>query len=312
MRKVLIAMFLVALIGGTAFAGGRGEDEGQFVIGYTFHAASDVFQNTLKNFFVEAAEAEGIKVTVIDPQLDIERQVGAIETFITQQVDAIVCSPLDFHGLAPAVKMAQEAGIPFVALNSTVDASGPGFSYVGSKNYDAGLIQAEYFKEILPEGSKLVYLEGTPGMEHAVDRKAAVMENLVDVRPDIELLASQTAEYDRTKGMNVMEDWIQAFPDIEAVIAANDQMALGSIEALKGAGRLEGVFVTGIDGTPGARQSIRAGEMTMSVVQDGEGQAEKGLEVAMMMINGEDVDEEYIVPFFPIDAETVDTYYPND
>jgi len=247
-----------------------------------------------------------------DPQLDIERQVGAVETFITQQVDAIVVSPLDYNGLAPAVRNAQAAGIPFVALNSEVDASGPGFSYVGSLNYDAGAIQGDYFRDILPQDAKMVYLRGTEGMEHTIARRQGVQDKLLEERPDIQLLAEQTAEYDRTMGMSVMEDWIQAFPEIDAVIAANDQMILGAIEALKGAERLDGVFTTGIDGTPGARQSIRAGELTMSVVQDAQGQAEKGLEIAIRMINGESVDERYIVPFFPIDAETVDDHFPND
>ena len=143
-------------------------------------------------------------------------------------------------------------------------------------------------------------------MEHSIARKKGVIENLLDKRPDLELLASQTGDYRRDLGMNVMEDWIQAYSQIDCVIAANDQMILGAIEALKGAGRLEGVLTAGIDGTPGARESIKSGELTMSVVQDAVGQAGKGAEVAKMMAGGEGGGKRYIIPFYPIDASNPD------
>ena len=305
MRKALVVLLLVAIVGGAAFAAGRGESD-QVTVGYTFHGAADVFQNTLKNEFVAAAEELDMEVNVIDPNLDTALQIAAVETFISQQVDVIAISPLDSEALVPVCQDAIAAGIPVVAVNSELNMEDPMFSYVGSVNYEAGLIQAEYMIDKIPEGGKVVYLEGTPGMEHSIARKEAVMDNLIDERDDLELLASQTADYRRDLGMSVMEDYIQAFPDLDAVIAANDQMILGAIEALKGAGRLEGVLTAGIDGTPGARESIKAGELTMSVVQDAVGQATEGAQVALMMANGEGGGERYIIPFYPIDASNPD------
>ncbi len=306
MKKVVIVLLILVTITGSLFAQGK-KDDGVLTVGYTFHGAADVFQNGLKNEFVAAAEALGMKVNVIDPNLDTALQVAAVETFISQQVDAIAISFLDAEALIPAVKEAIAAGIPVIGVNSECNYEGPMYSYVGSMNYDSGRIQGEYFNKLLKDGGKVVYLEGTPGMEHSIARKAGVMDNLINIRPDVELLASLNADYRRDLGMNVMEDWIQAFPQIDLVVAANDQMALGAIEALKGAGRLDGVMVTGIDGTDGARAALKSGEMTMSVVQDGKGQGKKAAEVAKMMIGGKGGGERYIIPFYPIDKNN-----PND
>lgn len=307
MKRTLLMMLIVLFVAGSVFAGGQQESGSkQLVVGYTFHGSADVFQNTLKNEFVAAAEALGMKVNVIDPNLDTAMQVGAIETFVTQQVDVIALSPLDAEALVPAVKEAIAAGIPVVGVNAEINFEDPMYSYVGSMNYEAGRQEADFMIDKIAKGGKVVYLEGTPGMEHSIARKAAVMENLIDKRSDLELLASQTGDYKRDLGMNVMEDWIQAFPQIDAVIAANDQMILGAIEALKGANRLEGVLTAGIDGTPGARESIKNGELTMSVVQDAVGQATKGAEVAKMIAGGQGGGERYIIPFYPIDSNNPD------
>ncbi len=306
MKKALVVLLFVVIATGSLFAGGAQEGDDVITVGYTFHGAADVFQNTLKNEFVAAAEELGMKVNVIDPNLDTALQVAAIETFVSQQVDVIAISPLDSEALVPSCQDAIAAGIPVVGVNSELNFTDPMYSYVGSVNYEAGLQQAEYMIDRIPEGGKVVYLEGTPGMEHSIARKAAVMENLIDKRPDLELLASQTADYRRDLGMSVMEDFIQAFPQIDAVVAANDQMILGAIEALKGADRLEGVLTAGIDGTPGARNSIKAGELTMSVVQDAIGQATEGARISKMMAGGEGGGKRYIIPFYPIDASNPD------
>jgi inositol transport system substrate-binding protein len=304
MKKVLLGVLIVLFAAGALFA--QGQDDGKITIGYTFHSAQDVFQNLIKNEFVAAAEAQGVEVRVIDPLLDIEKQVAAVETFITLGVDAIVCSPLDYTGAIPGVLAANEAGIPYVAINSEVGGDGD-FVYVGSLNYDAGVIEGEYMAEVLPQDAKIVYLRGTEGMEHTIARRKGIQDALLDVRPDVTLLAEQTANYDRAEGMQVMEDWIQAFPQIDGVISANDQMALGALEALKSAG-IEGVLIAGIDGTDEAKQNVKNGTFAISVLQDAKGQATTALQAALDLIDGKEIDKRIIVPFRPITIENVDQY----
>lgn len=283
-------------------------EDDEFVIGFTFHSAQVVFQKMLLDAFLEEADKDPtVTVNVIDPQVDTERQLAAIETFIAQGVDVIVASPLDFDGTVPGVEAANAAGIPFISMNTRV--GGGEFSYAGSTDVESGLIQAEYLIDALPEGAKIVYLRGQEGMFHTGERRRGIQEGLLDLRPDIILLAEQTANYHRTEGMQVMEDWIQAFPEIDAVVAANDEMALGAIEALKAAGRLEGIIVCGIDANPDAVASVRAGEMTMTVLQDAPGQARMAYEVAMKVRRGEPLEAEYIVPFTGITLDNVDEYF---
>jgi inositol transport system substrate-binding protein len=299
MKKLLVAVLVGMMMASTAYAK-------RITIGYTFHSAQDVYQNTLKNEFVKAAEEKGAKVRVIDPLLDIERQAAAIENFITLGVDAIVCSPLDYEGAIPGVLAANRAGIPYVALNSEIGGDGD-FVYVGSLNYDAGIIQGEYMAKVLPQDAKIVYLRGTEGMEHTMARRKGVQDALLDKRPDVKLLAEQTAKFDRAEGMRVMEDWIQAYPEIDGVLSANDQMALGSLEALKGAG-IEGVLIAGIDGTTEAQQCVKEGTFAITVLQDAKGQAATALQAALDLIEGKKVEKRIIVPFKPITKENVDQY----
>lgn len=299
MKKVLVAVLAVLMMASTVYAK-------KLTIGYTFHSAQDVFQNLLKDEFVKAAEEKDIEVRVIDPQLDIEKQTAAVETFITLGVDVIVCSPLDFEGAIPQVKAANSAKIPYVAINSEVGGDGD-FVYVGSLNYEAGVIEGEYMAEVLPKDAKILYLRGTEGMDHTVARRKGVQDALLNKRPDVKLLAEQTAKYDRAEGMRVTEDWIQTYKDIDGIISANDQMALGALEALKGAD-MKGVQIAGIDGTEEARQSVKNGTFAITVLQDAEGQATTALKAAIDLAEGKKIDERIIVPFKPITKENIDQY----
>ena len=307
MKKSLLGLLICLTVMANAFTEGQ-KDDGNITIGYSFMSAQDVFQNLLKNEFVAACEAQGIEVKVIDPMLDIEKQVASIETFISLNVDAIVCSPLDYTGLIPAVKMANEANIPFVAVNTEIDPSAGTFKYVGSLNYDAGFIEGEYMAKVLPENAKIVYLRGAPGYEHTISRREGVQNSLLDARPDVELLSEQNGKYDRLEGMKVMEDWLQVYGDsINGVLAANDQMSLGALEALKAAG-IEGVMMAGIDGTDEAVQNVKNGSFTITVLQDAKGIAATALQAAMDMVAGNDIPDRIIVPFKPITKENVDEY----
>lgn len=301
MKKFFAGILVVLLAAGMAYGGDK-----KVTIGYTFHSAQDVFQNLLKNEFVDAAKEKGVEVKVIDPLLDIERQTAAIETFITLGVDAIVCSPLDYEGAIPGVLSANKAGIPYVAVNAEIGGNG-NFVYVGSLNYDAGLIEGEYMAKVLPKNAKILYLRGTEGMEHTLARRKGIQNALLDKRPDVKLLAEQSGNYDRAKGMMVMEDWIQSFPNIDGVIAANDQMALGALEALKGAG-IKGTMIAGIDGTVEAKQCVKDHTFAITVLQDAKGQATTALQAALDLIAGKKVKKRIIIPFKPITQENVNKY----
>lgn len=159
--------------------------------------------------------------------------------------------------------------------------------------------------DALPENANIVYLQGTLGLYHSNERLAGFTEALD--RADVTVLATQSANYDRALGMTTMEDWIQSFPEIHGVVAANDQMALGAREALLAAGR-ESVLISGVDGMPDMLQAIADGTASHSVFQNASAQAAAAVEVLALIRAGGEVPAETIVPFEPITAENVAAY----
>ncbi|MEZ2128678.1 MULTISPECIES: sugar ABC transporter substrate-binding protein [unclassified Sinorhizobium] len=293
------AVSAVALSASAAFAADK------FVVGYANMADTDVFVMARKNAFIEAAKSDpDVEIKFTDANNDASKQLDQIDNLIAQKVNVIVVVPVDYEGIVPGVEKANEAGIPVVALG--IQSAGGKYTFVGSKNIDAGKMQAEYMKEHLPKDAQILYLQGTPGLYHSQERLKGFQDNLG--RPDVKILATLSGNYDRAEGMKVTEDWIQSFPKFDAIIAANDQMALGAREALQGADRLKGVMISGVDGVPDALTAIKAGEMSQTIFQNAGGQAKAAFEVVEGIKKGETPPAEMLVPFESITKDNVGQY----
>lgn len=289
---------------GTSDAAAEGKT---FTIGYCNGADSDVFMVARKNAFIEATKGDNIEIKFADANQDSQKQLGDADTFIAQRVDLLILVPNDAEAIVPAVEAANAAGIPVVCLG--IKAASGDYIFVGSENYDAGHMQGEYFAEQLPQNAKVLYLAGTAGMDHSSARREGFNMALEEaVRSDVEILADLDGNYEMAKAMQIMEDWIQKYPEFNAVVAANDQMALGAKEALKGANRLDGVMISGIDGLSEAYAAIEAGEMVQTILQDAPGQASAAYGVVQMLIKGETPDREVLVPFRSVTADNIDQF----
>lgn len=277
-------------------------------IGFTNLAESDVFCKARADQFQAAIDAAGAdyEVTFTDANNDIQKQLDQIDNFIAQKVDLIVVVAVDTDAVVPGIQAANSAGIPVIAFG--MKPSDGDFTFVGSQNYDAGKMQGDYMAEVLPDDAKVLYLGGTNGLSHATERREGFTDGCLKVRTDVELLADLPGDYDMAKGMSITEDWIQTFTEFDAIIAANDQMALGAIQALKAANRLEGVLVSGVDGTQEACQAIKDGEMAQSILQDAPAQGQACYETTVTLLKGETVKEDVIVPFTSITADNVDDF----
>ncbi|MCZ7447251.1 sugar ABC transporter substrate-binding protein [Agrobacterium rhizogenes] len=303
--KLIAKLALACAVSVSALSAGAAFAADKFVVGYANMADTDVFVMARKNAFVEAAKSDAdIEVNFSDANNDASKQLDQIDNFIAQKVNAIVVVPVDYQGIVPGVEKANAAGIPVIALG--IQSAGGKYTFVGSKNIDAGRLQGEFMKANLPKDAKILYLEGTPGLSHTQERKKGFEEALD--RSDVTTLASLSANYDRAEGMKVTEDWIQSFPKFDGVIAANDQMALGALEALKGADRLKGIFISGVDGVPDALTAIKAGEMSQTIFQDAAGQAKAAFEVVEGIKKGEQPPAEKLVPFASITKDNVDQF----
>jgi inositol transport system substrate-binding protein len=300
LRFALAFAAALALVPGMAAA-----QAAKFVVGYANQADSDFFTNSRRTAFMQAVKADPRLHTVYaDANGDINRQLDQIDNFIARKVGVIIVAPVDYQGIVPAVEKANRAGIPVIALG--IASAGGQTTFVGSKNVDAGRIQGEFMAKSLPKNAKILYLQGQPGLYHSKERMDGFMRALAS-RTDVTVLATLPGNYDRAEGMKVTEDWIQRFAQFDALIAANDQMALGALQALKAAGR-KGVAISGIDGVRDALAAIQAGEMAQSVFQDAHGQAMGAYQAVKLAMEGQPLPAEILIPFASIDRDNVDTY----
>ena len=218
---------------------------------------------------------------------NLEEQNRLMDDVIAKQVDGIVLCPVDSAGVVPAIERATAAGI-LVSVAAT-GATGGGFvTYSGTDNYEGMKMVAEYVAEALNYKGKVIVLDGLLGASVGQDRRRGVDDTLAKY-PDIEILGRQDAEMQRAKGMQVMENLLQTHPELDAVLAANDEEALGAIEALDAAGLLGSTVVAGFDGNAEALKAVRDGRMLVTLVQMPERMAIDGFKAILDAKAGKDV-----------------------
>ena len=284
------------------------EEKETYTIGFTNRLASDVFLKTLEDKFVAACEADGrFEVVLADANNDSQKQVEQVDNFLVMDVDALVLCPNDQESLVPQIEQANKSGIPVFTFST--QASGGDQVYVGVSNYDCGYCQGEWLRENLPENAKIIYLAGNMGYQISIDRENGLKDGLGDRLAenggDVEIIAQQEYMYTREEGMTIMEDYIQAYDDFDCVVTVNDQGACGAIEALKAANRLDGVMVCGIDAIDDALNYISSGEMSMTVRQDPDAQAEALYQAICDTFDGKEVEPVIETPVQTITSDNV-------
>lgn len=260
--------------------------------------------STLNNpFFVdlsdgvedEADKIGGIKVIVLDSQDDSARELSNMEDLITQGVDLILINPTDSDAVGEAIEKANDADIPVITLDRSAN-SGKVLTHIASDNVAGGKMAGEYIIDQLGGSGNVVELEGIPGASAAVERGEGFNEAIAAT--DIEVIARQTANFDRAEGLSVMENILQAQSEIDAVFAHNDEMALGAIEAIESSDRE--IMVVGFDATDDALAAVEAGRMSATVQQLPKEIGAKGMQAAQSYFDGKTL-EEYV----PVDLQLV-------
>nr|WP_282976846.1 substrate-binding domain-containing protein [Saccharopolyspora erythraea] len=227
--------------------------------------------STLNNpFFVDVragaqAEADrlGVELSVTDAGEDASQQANAVQNAIARNADAIIVNPVDSDAVVPSVKAANDAGIPVVGVDRAPSA-GTVVTTVASDNVTGGQLAARELVRLVGSGPVAV-LEGKPGTSAARERGEG-FTNEIRNHPQIQVVASQPADFDRTKALDVMQNIMQSHPEVKGVFAANDEMALGAVKAL-GARAGTDVKVVGFDGTPEGLDAVRAGTESADVAQ---------------------------------------------
>lgn len=281
------------------------DSEDQLVFGFTAMTMNNPFFQVLEESVREVVEGNGDKMITMDPQLDVSLQINQIEDLISQGIDAIFLNPVDLEGISPALAMLEQADIPIINFDTEVAEFDKVTAYVGSDNRNAGFVAGEDMVKQLPEGGKIAILD-TPTLNSITDRIDGFLD-AIDDHP-FEIVSQQNGEHTLELALEITEDVLIANPDIVAIMAGNDPMALGALAAAKAANNQD-VIIYGVDGSPEAKAEIAdesqiVGTGAQSPIQIGEISAE----IAYKIMNGEEYEKENPVETFLINKDNVDEY----
>jgi len=276
----------------TATNNSAGNTTGQGSTGKTITIGFDV--STLNNpFFVamrdgvqKEAAAKGVKVIVDNGNNDASTQLNQMQDLIQQKVSAILLNPVDSQSLSAAVKLANTAGIPVITLDRSVN-SGKVATFIASDSVQAGKMAADELIKALNGKGQVAELQGTMGASSEIDREKG-FDNEIKTAPGIQVVAKQTANFDRNTALNVMENILQAHPNITGVFAQNDEMALGALKAIQQSNK-KGISIVGIDGEQEAVNDVNSGLLFADIAQQPASEGKLGVDYAVQVINGQSV-----------------------
>lgn len=278
LRRLLVFAVVFAL--GAAFGGWQSANSAEaekaahmkkkIVVGYSQIGAESGWRMANTISIKTEADKRGIVLRFADAQQKQENQIKALRAFIAQKVDVIMFSPVVETGWEPVLREIKQAGIPVILSDRAVKVSDDSYyvSFIGSDFVEEGRRAGEWLAQKMQGKAMIAELQGTPGSAPAIDRKKG-FEEAIAKYPDMKIIKSQTADFTRAKGKEVMEAFLKA-PDsaqINALYSHNDDMALGAIQAIEAAGRKPGsdIVIVSVDGVKGAFEAMVAGKLNCTV-----------------------------------------------
>lgn len=311
MKKKFFAVVLVSVVAVNMLLAGCSSATSSSAANTTSSAASTekdiqgkevtmILKNLTNPFFItvkeggEAAAKElGLTLTVLAPLKadNNEEQTQMAEQAIVNQTDALIMCPSDSNGILPAMQKVNEAGIPIVDLNTKIGGDDVFWkTLVGIENYDAGYETVKAIAEMMGGKGKMIIIEGVTGAQTSIDRVTGALAVLEEY-PDIEVVARQSGEYNRAKSMDVVQNLLQTYPDVNGIYCCNDEMALGAVEAVAQAGKTGSIVIGGSDANADARQAILEGKMNFTCDTQPYQQGYQAVQAAAAILRGETVDE---------------------
>lgn len=288
-----------AAAGGTATALKK-----QVVIGCTFDYVSDFMAYVADGATAYGKEHPDVKVIVLDAKKDVSNQIKDAESLIAQKVGAIVIKPQDSDGCKPIADEAKAAGIPLINTNSELNSENI-TSWVGSDNKLAGKLEMQALAEKMHGKGNLAILEGDPNNQDSRLRMDGYKEVLAKY-PDIKVVSSQVGKWMRDEAMKITENWIQSKMNIDAIVACNDEMAIGAALACKESGRK--ILIGGIDATKDGLNMLKDGSLAVTVFQNGYQQGYTAVDAAVKAATGQKVDKKIDIPFELVTPDKADEY----
>jgi inositol transport system substrate-binding protein len=282
-------------------------------IGVAMSNFDDVWLTLVRDAITKWASTHpDVQVTIVDGSDDTAKQVGQVENFLAQGMDAVVILPVDTSATGPVTKAVLKAHKPLVYVNRKPTNLPNGVVYCGSKSIEAGIMNMEELGKCMGGKGNLAILMGALNHEAAIGRTDGIKQVVKEKFPDIKIVREQVANWKRAEGKTVMENWLASGQEIDGVASDNDEMALGALQAIKAAGKLGKICVGGTDASHDALESMDKGEMNNTVFQDPVAQGAEGVNAAYLMVKKEPnpkvVDGNIWIPYQKVTKENYKSY----
>lgn len=310
MKKFLIAASMAALMSTSAMAAGK--------IGVSMALFDDNFLTVLRNGIDSQAKEMGVEVQIEDAGNDVAKQLDQIKNFAASGVSAIIVNPVDTSATQAMSDAAAAANIPLVYVNRqpiNVDTMPDNQAFVASNEVDSGTLETKEVCRLLKAAGKteanIYVMMGELSNQAAVQRTADIHDVMAsgDCGVKLTIVDEQTANWSRDQAQTLMTNWISAGKPFDAVIANNDEMAIGAIQALKAAGvDMKTMIVGGVDATQDALAAMQAGDLDATVFQDAAGQGKGALEAAIALAAGKPVEQKVYIPFQLVTPENIGNF----
>jgi len=301
-----LAMFTLAGCGKSGLDSGSSSDSKvetkkpkDIKVGVSLSTLSNPFFVSVRNGVDKLAKKNDTKVQFSDAQNDTAKQNNDIEDLITKKVDVLIINPVDSSAITPAVKDANDAGIPVITVDRSSD-GGKVLSLVASNSTKGGQMAAKFMIDKLGANAKVAELQGIPGASATRERGKGFEK---DAKGKLDIVTKQTAGFDRAKGLTTTENILQGNSDIVGIFSQNDEMALGAVQAVKAANKE--VTIVGFDGEEDGVKAVKAGKMAATVAQQPEEMGRLALQAAYDHFNGKKVNKNIESPLKLVTTESL-------
>lgn len=308
---VMALILLLAACGGNDGNNASGNDKNtdagdkqDMKVGIAVNTLNNPFFVDLKEGAEETAEEEGIDLVVTDSQGDPGKQMSDVENLLQQGIDLLILNPVDSDAAGQAALLANDQNVPVITVDRQAS-EGDIVTHVGFDALKSGGIAATYLEEALVGEGKVVEIQGILGTNVGQDRSKGFNDHMEGVA-GIEIVASQSANFDRGEALSVMEDILQANKEIDAVYAANDEMVMGALSAIDSANRLDEITIIGTDAIEPAMDAIREGRLDATIAEPPFFLGREAVLAAIKTLNGEEVDDKITLENTLVTEDNID------
>lgn len=303
MKKILVfllcAVLCMVILAGCnskkTTSGTNSSSKESYTIGFAVSTLANEFFVIMNDAGQSYAKENGVEMVTLDAQDSTETQAAQVEDLITRHVNLIILNPVDSDAIGTSVMSANKANIPVITVTRPSN-SGKVVQHLDIDNQEAGALIAEQMAKDLNYAGKVAILEGIAGAPSSNDRQKGFLKKLAEIAPNIKVVTSLTANYSREEGATVTEDILQSNPELDAIYAHNDEMALGAVRAVDAAGRADTIKIYGVDAVPNALDALKSGKMDATIQQQPALQIRTAIDSALKILKGETVDPMVNIP----------------